>query len=203
MGAHMLGFSFSDWITYGSIGIAAFLLAVNAAIASLAPLRRYTPALLKHPAWGFVPFCFFVIGASAFTYRQFQPVDFFLPKDAESGSPFSVIQAWGYNNGVFYTVIKTVRIVSDKKLKKVVLVVRVPFVDRDAMTDTSIIKSQTYTIIDEFMTLAVPILGHDTFKLILNDITPISYYVVEIPFMFSSDDIRSLSDITAVRLKVE
>jgi hypothetical protein len=66
------------------------------------------------------------------------------------------------------------------------------------MTDTSIIKSQTYTIIDEFMTLAVPILGHDTFKLILNDITPISYYVVEIPFMFSSDDIRSLSDIEKI-----
>jgi hypothetical protein len=86
--------------------------------------------------------------------------------------------------GRFYTVVKADKIINEAKLKKLVLVVRVPFSDRDAITDTAIIKSQTYTIIDSFMTLAFRLSGTITSRCFLDRSLRLAITLPKYPFNF-------------------
>jgi hypothetical protein len=199
----MSHWGFWDWVAYGGIIIAAIFLAVDTAIRQSEDLRRHAPGLLRAQYIGFIPLIAVAISASAFVYQQLRPADLLaLPEGAEIGTPFGVVQAWGINNDVFYMVIKTSSLATDRKLRRVALILRVPFADIDQMTDTNIKKSQAYTILDGFMTLAVPITNGIPLKVFFDRITPIQFNLVELPSMFSPDQIRSLSDVQGLGGKI-
>ena len=186
--------TFWDWIGYCGLGIAAILIAVDTAIAQSEQLRGHFSRPLKGYL-GFLPLLSLLIGSGAFGYQQVHPTTRMeLPPEAETGSPFGVIQAWGIDNGVFYTIIKTSALTKYRGLNRVVFIIRPNFSDVDQMTDTNIRKSQAYTILDSFMTLAIPLVGAPM-KVAVDRLTPLQYFVVRLPAMFSPDQINSLSDV--------
>ncbi len=198
----MAAWGFWEWVAYGGIVVAALLIAVDGAIAQSEHLRTHFPRLLKG-YMAFLPLASIVVSGCVFGYQQLHPASILdLPPNAREGSPFALVQAWGLDNNVFYMVIKTNSLLSDRKLRKLVLIVRVPFSDIDQMTDMAIKKSQAYTIIDGFMTLAVPVNNGAPWRVLANGPTPIQFILAEIPFLFSSDQIRSLSDVETLGGKI-
>jgi hypothetical protein len=199
----MESWTFWDWVAYGGIIIAALLIAIDTAIAQSEHLSRHLPRILKGYV-GFLPLLSLLVGGGAFAYQRTHPANILdLPPSAQEGSSFGLIQAWGANNGVFYAVVKTNReMMSESKLRKLVLIVRVPFSEIDEMTDPSLKKSQAYTILDGFMTLALPINNGVPWKVVANGVTPLEYILVEIPFMFSPDQIRTLADVEGIGGKI-
>ena len=201
-GVAMQSWGLWDMITGGCVFAAALVIAIDGAISQSEHLRRHVPRLLKGYV-AFLPLGLLFVGGSAFAYQQLRPTDILaLPKGAEIGSPFGLVQAWGSNNDVFYMVVKTDSIETEKKLSKLVLIVRVPFSDIDKMTDTNIKKSQTYTILDGFMTLAVPISNGTPWRVPVDRPTPLEYDLVQLPFLYSADQIRSLSDVEKLGGKI-
>jgi hypothetical protein len=192
----MGNWGFWDWLTYGGITISALVIAIDTAISQSDGIARRIPRLLKIKFVGYLPLACIIIATCAALYKESRPVDFVLPPDAvTSASPFAVVQAWGLDGGAFYIVAKTDSLAKNGKLSRLMLVVRVPFADRDKMTDENIIKSQLYTISGGFMTLAIPMTSMIGLKVLADRPTPIEFSLVEIPFLYSADQVRSLSDV--------
>src|SRR5262249_26282756 len=109
---------------------------------------------------------------------------------------------WGLDGGAFYLTANTSRIKEGRGTLRLMMIVRVPFADRDEMTDTAISKSQLYTITGEFLTLAIPAASAASLKVLIDRPTPINYYLAEIPFLFSPSQVSSLSDVQKLGGKI-
>ncbi len=199
----MESWTFWDWLGYMGIAIAAIMIAADTAIAQSEQLSKYLPRLLKGSI-AFVPLMSVLIGTSAFAYQGFHPVGALdLPQDAKEGSPFSLVQAWGEDNGVFYVVVKpSNRLLKDAGLHRIFLIVRAQYANVDPMTDKAIAKSQPYTIVNGFMTLAIPGTSMTSVRVVLDIPTQIEFDVVELPSMFSPEQITTLSDVTNMAGKI-
>lgn len=104
------------------------------------------------------------------------------------------IPAWGVNQPqTYYLVLDTRPLLQYADKNKLMLIVRVPYSDRDMMTDTVIEKSIAYTIRPGALTLAVP--SQHILRFVLGVETPVEYDLVMVPASIGPDDIKSLGDV--------
>jgi len=191
----MGSWGFSEWVQNGSCGIVAVLIAVDQAVLGMPGLL----ARLGRPLGGWrsvIPVIFICLACGSYALQLLRPASSFdLPKGYEVGTPFDAIQAWGVNNQVFYMVARAPRADVGNKLKRLVLVVQPIYANVDPMTDTSIKKSQAYTILDGFMTLAIPVAAPPVWRGTPGQAVQLRFSLVELPTIYAPEQIRSLADI--------
>ena len=113
------------------------------------------------------------------------------------GSFQKLILSWGISLPFsYYAVVDGSAIQNEAYYFKLLLILRVPYAEKDPMTDTVIEKSELYTIEPQPIVLAHN--SEHILKLLLNTATPITFTIGMIPVNISRDDIKSLSDINKV-----
>lgn len=191
----MASWGFFEWLEYGTLLVAALLISVDQVVAGSPDFL----ALVGRPLVGkrsLIPVVALLIGAVSFGYQQLRPASTFdLPKGYEAGSPFSEIQAWGVNNQVYYVVARATGGQAANRLKRYVLAVQPIYSNVDPMTDTALKKSQAYTILDGFMTLAIPVTNPPVWRGAVGQSVMVRFSLIELPAIYSPDQIRSLADV--------
>jgi hypothetical protein len=198
----MATWGFWEWFGYGVFAISALMLTADTAIAQLPNLRLHMPRLFIG-SWGYLPALGLLISLAAFAYPIFRPTSILaLPANAETGSPFGLVQAWGVDRDVLYMIVRPDKALASNKLHRLMLVVRPGYANIDPITDTSIKKSQAYTIQDGFMTLALPTNGVAMWPLPTDRPVQLQFTLVDLPAMFSPDQILSLGDVERMGGKI-
>jgi hypothetical protein len=119
--------------------------------------------------------------------------DFYDRHYGGSDAPIAILQ-WGIRAPLVYEAsIDGDKLIKYKNDFKLMLIVRVPFADKDRMTDRTIEKSSLYTIEDHTMVLAHPSSG--VLRFIPLQSTPIDFDVALVPINISSEEITCLSDV--------
>ena len=100
----------------------------------------------------------------------------------------------GVDNVVSYIIkVNTKQLLQYSEAYKLAFVIRVPYADRDRMTDTAIEKSGLYTITGSTIILAHP--SSSILRFAINQVNPIEYTLILLPSKLTIEQISSLGDV--------
>jgi hypothetical protein len=62
--------SFTDWLAYGAIAIAAIILALDTGMTQAKEAGKLMPSFISSPVWGFAPLVLLMVGGAIFLAKQ-------------------------------------------------------------------------------------------------------------------------------------